>query len=32
MVRLVFRAPRKHVLTLIAGDPGRAGVLFTFGP
>ena len=33
MVRLVSRAPRgKHVLTLIAGDPGVRAFVFTFGP
>jgi thiol-disulfide isomerase/thioredoxin len=33
MVRLVARAPRgKHVLTLIASDPGVRAFVFTFGP
>jgi hypothetical protein len=33
MIRLVSRAPRrKHVLTLIASDPGVRAFVFTFGP
>jgi thiol-disulfide isomerase/thioredoxin len=33
MIRLVARAPRgKHVLTLIASDPGLRAFVFTFGP
>jgi thiol-disulfide isomerase/thioredoxin len=33
MIRLVARAPRgKHVLTLIATDPGVRAYVFTFGP
>jgi len=33
MIRLVVRAPRgKHVLTLVAGDPGVRAFVFTFGP
>jgi len=33
MVRLVSRAPGgKHVLTLIASDPGVRAFVFTFGP
>ena len=33
MIRLVARAPRgKHVLTLVASDPGLRAYVFTFGP
>jgi hypothetical protein len=33
MIRLVAHAPRgKHVLTLIASDPGLQAYVFTFGP
>ena len=33
MIRLVAGAPRgKHVLTLIASDPGVRAFVFTFGP
>jgi hypothetical protein len=33
MIRLIARAPReKHVLTLIASDPGLRAYVFTFGP
>ena len=33
MIRLVARAPRgKHVLTLVASDPGLKVFVFTFGP
>jgi len=33
MIRLVARAPRgKHVLTLVANDPGVRAFVFTFGP
>ena len=33
MIRLVARAPRgKHVLTLVASDPGLQVYVFTFGP
>jgi hypothetical protein len=33
MIRLVARAPRgKHVLTLVASDPGLQVYAFTFGP
>jgi thiol-disulfide isomerase/thioredoxin len=33
MLRLIARAPRgKHVLTLIASDPGLRAFVFTFGP
>jgi thiol-disulfide isomerase/thioredoxin len=33
IIRLVARAPRgKHVLTLIASDPGLRAFVFTFGP
>ncbi|MBI3474161.1 MAG: redoxin domain-containing protein [Acidobacteria bacterium] len=33
MVRLVARAPRaRHVLTLVASDPGVRAYVFTFGP
>ena len=33
MLRLVARAPRgRHVLTLIASDPGLRAFVFTFGP
>jgi thiol-disulfide isomerase/thioredoxin len=33
MIRLVARAPRgKHVLTLVASDPGLQAFVFTFGP
>jgi hypothetical protein len=33
MIRLVARASRgKHVLTLIATDPGLRAFVFTFGP
>ena len=33
MIRLVARAPKgKHVLTLVANDPGVRAFVFTFGP
>jgi Thioredoxin like C-terminal domain len=33
MLRVVARAPRgKHVLTLVANDPGLRVYVFTFGP
>jgi thiol-disulfide isomerase/thioredoxin len=33
MIRLVARAPRgRHVLTLVASDPGVRAYVFTFGP
>ena len=33
MIRLIARASReKHVLTLIASDPGLRAYVFTFGP
>ena len=33
MIRLIARAPRgKHVLTLVASDPGLRAYVFTFGP
>jgi hypothetical protein len=33
MIRLVGGAPKgKHVLTLIASDPGVKAYVFTFGP
>jgi hypothetical protein len=33
MIRLVVRAARgKHVLTLVARDPGLQVYVFTFGP
>jgi thiol-disulfide isomerase/thioredoxin len=33
MIRLVARAPRgRHVLTLVASDPGLRAYVFTFGP
>ena len=33
MIRLVARAPhRRHILTLVASDPGLQVYVFTFGP